>query len=82
MPNPKWFTQSEKVVRQFMADTYGNFKITGKPVVLKDIAFIRYSVEKNKPYKVKRNMNIICTIDNGSVITVYEDSNEFAASEY
>lgn len=82
MPTPKWFTASEKVVKKFMADTYGEFKQMGIHIVLKDIAFIRYHVLKNKLYKVDRDKTIICTIDSGEVITVYEDSNRFSASEY
>lgn len=82
MPNPKWFTTSEKIVKKFMANTYGEFKQMGIPIVLKDIAFIRYEVFENELYKVDRDKDIIVTIDSGEVITVYEDSNRFAASEY
>ncbi len=81
MPNPKWFTTSEKVVNKFMADTYGKPKEVQR-IVQGEVAVIWYWVKKNKPYKVTRDKTIIITIDSGMVITVFEDVNRFAASEY
>ncbi len=72
----------ERIVYRFMSDTYGKFEKIGEPVITRGITFIRYEVKKNKPYKVDRNKSIIVTIDSGMVITVYEDVNRFAASEY